>query len=305
MPLHLDTPLIASPALGEAAGCDIWLKMDALQPSGSFKLRGVGAACEHHARRGKQRFVSSSGGNAGLAVAYAGQRLSIPVSVFVPETTSQHARDLIGQLGAEIIVHGASWQDANARARLSLDDTAAFIHPFDDPLLWTGHATLIDEVVRAGIAFDAVVLSVGGGGLLCGVSEGLDRNGLNHVPIVAVETRGADSLAAAIAARQPVELAGIGSIATSLGARQVSDRAFALTRERPVENVVVEDREAVASCLRFIDDHRLLVEPACGAALAVAYQRPALLSRYASVLIVVCGGATASLAQLRNWNETL
>src|SRR5262245_61248054 len=107
MALHLETPLIESRPLSLASGCSVWLKMDALQPSGSFKIRGVGAAFEHHARNGKRRFVSSSGGNAGMAVAYAGRRLSIPVSVFVPETTTERAKALIRQEGAEVIVHGA------------------------------------------------------------------------------------------------------------------------------------------------------------------------------------------------------
>lgn len=293
MPLHLDTPLLESRALG------VLLKMDALQPSGSFKLRGIGAACEHHAARGKRRFVSSSGGNAGIAVAYAGRRLAIPVTVFVPETTTGTAKALIRAEGAEVIVHGASWQEANARALAVIDEETAFVHPFDDPLLWTGHATIIDEVVAAGASFDAVVLSVGGGGLLAGVAEGLDRNGLGATPIVAVETRGADALAASMSAGSLVELPAITSIATSLGARRVAERAFELARAGRVQSLVVEDREALDACVRFLDDHRILVEPACGASLAVVYGGS--LASYGRVLVIVCGGATASLAQIAAW----
>ncbi|MGG6894145.1 pyridoxal-phosphate dependent enzyme [Rhizobium sp. BR 315] len=299
MPLHLETPLLESRPLSQASGRSIWLKMDALQPPGSFKIRGIGAACEHHARNGKRRFVSSSGGNAGIAVAYAGRRLSIPVSVFVPETTSDRAKSLIRQEGAEVFVHGASWQEANERALQAVDAETAFIHPFDDPLLWTGHATMIDEVVRAGVPFDAVVLSVGGGGLLAGVSEGLDRNGLQNVPIIAAETEGAASLGAAVKAGKPVELPAITSIATSLGARKVAERAFQITQNRPVDCVVVDDRAAVDACMRFLDDHRVLVEPACGAALAVAYAHADRLTRFERVLMIACGGATATLTQLQ------
>lgn len=301
MALHIETPLLESRPLSLASGRSVWLKMDALQPPGSFKIRGIGAACEHHAGNGKKRFVSSSGGNAGIAVAYAGRRLSIPVSVFVPETTSEWAKSLIRQEGAEVFVHGASWQEANERALEAVDAEAAFIHPFDDPLLWTGHATMIDEAVRAGVSFDAVVLSVGGGGLMAGVAEGLTRNGLGDIPIIAVETEGAASLAAAVQAGKLTELPAITSIATSLGARKVSQRAFEIARTRPVDCVTVEDRAAVDACMRFLDDHRVLVEPACGAALAVAYSHADRLARYERVLIVVCGGATASIAQLQSW----
>jgi len=301
MPLHLETPLLESRPLSEASGRSIWLKMDALQPPGSFKIRGIGAACEHHAANGKRRFVSSSGGNAGIAVAYAGRRLSIPVSVFVPETTTDRAKALIRQEGAEVFVHGPSWQEANERALQAVDAETAFIHPFDDPLLWTGHATMIDEVVRAGIPFDAVVLSVGGGGLLAGVSEGLDRNGLQTIPIIAAETEGAASLAASVKSGKLVELPAITSIATSLGARRVCQRAFDITRNRQVDCVVADDRAAVDACIRFLDDHRTLVEPACGAALAVAYAHADRLARFERVLMIVCGGATATLAQLQSW----
>ncbi|SCB46289.1 pyridoxal-phosphate dependent enzyme [Rhizobium multihospitium] len=304
MPLHLETPLLESRPLSQASGRTIWLKMDALQPPGSFKIRGVGAACEHHAKNGKRRFVSSSGGNAGIAVAYAGRRLSIPVSVFVPATTSDRAKALIRQEGAEVFVHGASWQEANERALQAVDADTAFIHPFDDPLLWSGHATMIDEVVRAGVQFDAVVLSVGGGGLLAGVSEGLDRNSLQHIPIIAAETEGAASLAAAVTSGKPVELPAITSIATSLGARKVAERAFEITQNRPVDSIVVSDRAAVDACLRFLDDHRVLVEPACGAALAVAYTHADRLAHFERVLIIVCGGATATLAQLQAWQAS-
>ncbi|RFB75025.1 pyridoxal-phosphate dependent enzyme [Methylovirgula sp. 4M-Z18] len=303
MTLHIDTPLLDSRPLGLMTGRGIWLKMDALQPAGSFKIRGIGLACEHHARNGKRRFVSSSGGNAGVAVAYAGRRLAIPVSVYVPETASERAKALIRQEGAELFVHGASWQETNERALASVGDDAVLIHPFDDPALWNGHATMIDEVVRAGAAFDAVALSVGGGGLLCGVAEGLARNGLTDVPILAVETQGAASLAAAIEAGKLIELPAITSLATTLGAKKVCARAFELTQTHRIESIVVSDRAAVDACMRFLDDHRVLVEPACGATLALAYSHADLLASYERVLFIVCGGVTASLTQLQSWKE--
>ena len=309
MPLHIETPLLSSTPLGLVAGREVWLKMDALQPSGSFKIRGIGAACEVYAQRGATRFVSSSGGNAGIAVAYAGRRLGIRVTVVVPESTTARARQLIAHEGAELVVHGESWQEANARALALVGATDAFLHPFDDPLLWPGHATMIDEAARhvsnQGARPDAVVLSVGGGGLLCGVIEGLRRNGWSDVPVIAVETDGAASLAASLREGRRVTLDAITSVATSLGAKQVCARAFDLAREHPVVSTTVSDRAAVDACLRFVDDHRVVVEPACGAALALAYDRSAALAPYAHVLIVVCGGATATLDQLQEWSAAL
>lgn len=305
MSLHLETPLVPSRPLSLASGQDIWLKLDALQPCGSFKLRGVGLACQAHARQGKRRFVSSSGGNAGIAVAYAGRCLGLPVTVVVPETTTERARQLIRQEDAEVIVHGKAWHEANAFAQSLLSDDAAFIHPFDDPLLWQGHASLIDEVVTSGLKPDAVVVSVGGGGLLAGVCEGLARNGWADTPVFAVETQGAASLALAMQAKAPAALEAVTSVATSLGARQVCQQAFELSQQRPVYSHVVSDAHALEACERFLLDHRILVEPACGAALALAYEPSTQLKRYTSVLVVVCGGVTATLDQIRQWRATL
>jgi L-serine/L-threonine ammonia-lyase len=305
MPIHIETPVVPSRRLSLLTGKTVWLKLEALQPSGSFKLRGVGAACEAYARQGKTRFVSSSGGNAGLAVAYAGRLLNIPVTVVIPKSTPALAKTLLEQEGATVIVHGAAWAEANELAQSLRDETTAFLHPFDDPLMWSGHATLIDEVVRANVAFDCVILSVGGGGLLSGVAEGLDRNGLGRTPIVAVETAGADSLARAIKAGHPVSLAAITSVATSLGASKVADNAFKVTKTHDVRSVVISDLDALDACERFLGDHRLVVEPACGATLAAVYspQCSDILAGFNSPLVVVCGGATAPLEQIREWRR--
>jgi L-serine/L-threonine ammonia-lyase len=305
MALHIETPLLNSRALSLHSERAIWLKLEALQPPGSFKIRGIGLACEEYARRGASRFISSSGGNAGIAVAYAGRQLGIPVIVVVPETTSQRARALIAQEGAEVIVHGAAWQEANALAQSMLTPQDAFLHPFDDPLLWRGHAGMIDEVAGAGLKPDAVVLSVGGGGLLAGVAEGLQRNGWDDVALVAVETQGAASLAAAVAAREHVALPAVSSIATSLAARQVCAQAFSISQTRLLHSVVVSDRDAVDACQRFITDQRLVVEPACGAALAAVYGKVPELAPYRNVLVIVCGGVTATTQQLEHWTATL
>jgi len=308
--LHIHTPLIESLPLSGIAGARVWLKMEALQPSGSFKLRGIGRACSHYVSRGAQELISSSGGNAGIAVAYAGRKLCVPVTVVVPKTTSERAIALINQENAAVIVHGESWQEAHSHALGLTGPERVCIHPFDDPLLWEGHATLIDEVVREGLSFDGVVLSVGGGGLLCGVVEGLQRNSRGDVGVLGVETEGAASLAASLAAGELVELERITSVATTLGAKKVAQQAFDCRMHHDVTSMVVSDHQAVDACRRFADDHRLLVEPACGAALAALYGghnrgENKWLEQRKSILVVVCGGAGVSMEQLNRWEAQL
>lgn len=305
MPLHIETPLIQSRQLSQLSGRTVWLKMDALQAPGSFKIRGVGHACTEYVSRGARRLVSSSGGNAGLAVAYAGRSMGVPVTVVVPQTTSERAKELLRLEDAEVIVHGASWQEANELALSLVGPTDAFLHPFDDPLLWQGHATVIDEVARAGLKPDAVVLSVGGGGLLSGVAQGLHRNSWPDVPIIAVETEGAASFHASAKAGHAVQLEQINSIATSLGAKRVCEQAVKWSKEHTIHSVLVSDKNAVDACERFLSDHRVLVEPACGASLALAYENSPALAPFKTVLVIVCGGATATVDQIRRWTKTL
>lgn len=304
VPLHVRTPACYSPALSRASGRKVWLKLESLQPTGSFKLRGIGLACQHHARHGAKRFVSSSGGNAGIAAAYAGRELGIPVTVVVPETTPTRARRLISDMDAEILVHGASWQEANEHALAMLTGSDAFIHPFDDPVVWNGHSTIIDEVVEDGVRPDLIVLSVGGGGLLSGVVEGLQRHKL-AIPVLAVGTTGASCLAQSAARNERIVLPAIDSIATSLGARQVAEHAFALLSKHRIGCAVVSDLQAVDACLRFLDDHRILVEPACGASIAAIYEQVADFADVQNILVIVCGGAIATVEQLTAWRRSL
>ena len=305
-PLHIDTPLLRAPPGLFGPERTVWLKMDALQPSGSFKTRGVSRLVQQRVAEGARAVVCASAGNAGMAATLAARACEVPVIIVVPQTTAAAVREAIAARGATVIVHGAVWDEAHEHAlSLAREKNAAYVHPFDDPLLWDGHATLIDEVVSAGVAFDCVVASVGGGGLLAGVVEGLRRNGLPHVPVVAVETEGAASFAAALAAGEPVTLPAITSIATSLGARRVMPRLLDLAREHQIISVVVSDAQAVQACIRFADTTRVLVEPACGASIAALDVHASIFARFKSPLIEVCGGMGVSLARLAQWSTDL
>src|SRR5690349_15197906 len=132
--LHIRTPLIQSHTLSSFLGKEVFLKLEALQPSGSFKLRGIGNLCMHYTKQGKTKFISSSGGNAGLAVAYAGRKLKIAVDVIVPESTPIFVQEKLRLEGARVSVSGASWIEADALARkLAESPEAAYIPPFDHP----------------------------------------------------------------------------------------------------------------------------------------------------------------------------
>jgi L-serine/L-threonine ammonia-lyase len=302
--LHLETPILENPSLNKRLNKRIFLKMDCFQPVGSFKIRGIGALCKQAVEEGKTQLISSSGGNAGYAAAYSGRQLGVKVTVVVPETTGETARARIAAEDAEVIVHGSVWDEADALARELVEKyDAAYIHPFDNPVVWSGHATMIDEVLQQCPKPDAVVVAVGGGGLMAGVVEGLQNNAWQDVHVLAVETEGAASLAASMQAGKLVSIDEITTIAKTLGARRVTPKAFEWTQKHPVQSVVVTDMDAVKACLNFADDLRVVVEPACGAALSLLYDNSRYLDNYDSVLMIVCGGAGVTVQQLLDWRS--
>lgn len=295
MGISIRTPLIHSLPLSQHCECHVWLKMESSQPTGSFKLRSAENICRHYAERGATAFISSSGGNAGIAVAHCGRKLELPVTVVVPESTSARAKELIEQEGARLIVHGKVWSEANDYALSLATDDIICVHPFDHPLLWEGISTIVDEVISEGVKPDAVILSIGGGSMLSGIAQGLEKHQLGHIPLYAVETHGTASLHASLNAGKLVRLDKVSGIATTLAASQVCENVFNVARRLDVRSMLVSDQEALQACRRFLDDHRVLTEPACGVSLSLLYDRKIRFNAADNVLVIVCGGASVTL----------
>ncbi len=294
-PLHVVTPLLYSKRLELSTGKSVYLKIEALQPSASFKLRGIGRLCQCYAADGFEQLVASSGGNAGISVAYCGMKLGMPTTIFIPSTSHQLFIDEIKTYGASVVVSGQDWDSAHAAALAYIQDHhAAYIPPFDHPMLWAGHATIIDELVQADVRPDAIVAAVGGGGLACGLLEGMQRHGWSDIPLIAVETRGADDLYQSIQAKHVVALDAITSRATSLGVKRIASRMFEWTQEHDIKSVVITDAEAEAGARAFAKDKRIMVELSAGAALSMVYQNHPIIQPYQTLVVIVCGGVNTS-----------
>ncbi|KAL8922912.1 MAG: hypothetical protein Q9208_004874 [Pyrenodesmia sp. 3 TL-2023] len=315
--LWIETPLIESSALSKAAGCRIFLKLENLQPSGSFKSRGIGALLYHsylnHPKPHLTHFYCPSGGNAGLACVTAAKTLGRPATVVVPMSTKPLMIAKIRNAGAsELIQIGKNWAEADAYLReelLEKDEGGVYVPPFDHNEVWEGNSTLVQEVAdqMRGLEEDkpdAMVCSVGGGGLLCGILLGLERQHWSKsCQVLALETEGADSLNKALTKGQLITLPGITSIATSLGATRVAQKALELAQKFNVQSVVLSDAEAAMGCWRLADDERIMVEAACGINVAVCYDGRLKrllpeLKPESKVMIVVCGGSNVTLETL-------
>ncbi|KAJ4381489.1 catabolic L-serine/threonine dehydratase [Didymella sp. IMI 355093] len=325
-PLATDTtsPL---PTLSKSAGCAIYLKLENLQPSGSFKSRGIGNLMLTHltplppSSRSLVHFYSSSGGNAGLACVVAAVSLGAPATIVVPVSTSAFMVQKLRDAGASAVLQeGASWYEADHYLQSVVIPDAqqrgerpVYVPPFDRQEIWDGNATMVDEVLEdLGQRPDAVVCSVGGGGLFSGIMQGRERAGdeARAMKVLAIETEGADSLNLSVREGKLSTLPAITSIATTLGARTVAARAFEYSKEENVESVVLSDRDAMEGCVRFADDERIMVEASCGVSLALCYGgrlKKVLpeLTEESNVVVVVCGGKNITAGMLQAWEEEL
>ncbi|PBP20910.1 serine family amino acid catabolism- protein [Diplocarpon rosae] len=322
------TPLIRSTSLSLSAGCNVYLKLETLQPSGSFKSRGIGntllSAIKSRGPSKSIHFYCSSGGNAGLACVTAATTLKCRATIVVPMSAPRFMIEKLEKLGADVRRKGLHWGQADAYLReelLAEDENGVYVPPFDHPDIWAGHATIIDEleVQMGGEGYDAVVCSVGGGGLFSGVMQGLEQHGhLNGgkskpVKVMAVETKGADSLNLSIINGRLMTLPAITSIALCLGATQVAPKALEWGMREEVTSVVLSDAEAAMAYVKFADDERILVETSCGVSIATAYTDTLHTALFPSlsaaefaklnIVILVCGGSNVSLQILESYKE--
>ncbi|HTJ71758.1 MAG TPA: serine/threonine dehydratase [Actinospica sp.] len=264
----------------EIEGRRVLLKLEYLQRSGSFKLRGalnamLGGPLTDHV-------VAASGGNHGLAVATAASLLGVSATVFVPETVPDAKARRIEAAGARLVRHGATFADAAAEAAVfAAGPGRRFLHPYDDPAVIAGQATVAAEIVADAEDVDVIAVAVGGGGLAAGTALSIgDRR------LVAAEPEHCRCLYDALAAGAPVDSPVDSVAASATGASRVGRIPFAVLSEHEVDSVLVSDEQILQARDRLWEDCRIAVEPAAAIPFAawlagkVPGRRPCL---------VVCG----------------
>ncbi len=265
----------------------VWFKLEQLQHTGSFKARG---AFNRILAAGEQiAVVTASGGNAGLAVAYAAREFGLTARVYVPATAPAVKVAKLRQLGAAVELVGEKYADAyDAAVKDAADSGALFCHAYDHPDICAGQGTLGLELLEQTGGLDTILVAVGGGGLLAGVAAAVE----GRARVVGVEPRTIPTLHSALAAGEPVTV-GVGGVAAdSLGASRLGDIAFAVATRANTGSVLVDDAAIVEARAALWDRYRLAVEPggatAFAALLSGAY-RPAPGERLA---VLLCGANT-------------
>lgn len=274
-------------------------KLEFLQHTGTFKARGAFnrqlAAREHGELDATTGIVVASGGNAGIANAYAASMLGVPATVFVPQTAPAVKVALLRTLGATVVQTGREYVEAfEAATVFAVESGALFCHAYDQLEIAAGAGVLAEEMLADDPSIDTIIVAVGGGGLLGGVLAAVD----GRADVVAVEPENAPTLNAALSAGAPVDVSVSGIAADSLGARRIGqigfEQAHAVQVLRPsgLRSVLVSDDDIVAARAALWREYRIPSEygaAAAAAALASGVYRPSVGEH---VAVIVCGANT-------------
>ncbi|ODQ81622.1 hypothetical protein BABINDRAFT_27780, partial [Babjeviella inositovora NRRL Y-12698] len=314
--------------------CRVFFKNEYEQPSGSFKLRGLGYLIEKSLEKAralgkaKVHVFSSSGGNAGLGAAFAAQFHGTPCTVVLPTTSKPIVIQKLESLNAQVVIAGNHWGEADAHlkdviAQLDSETYPVYCHPFDDQLIWEGHGTLIEEIVESDLSqkelqsLKGVVCCVGGGGLFNGVIDGLTRCAERLSPeiaVLAVETIQAPTFTTAIAEGKVVHLASVPTLATSLASPYISAQSLEHYNAQRFKITVeaIDDVEAIRGMVDYHAEFDRIVEPACGASLSSVYNRVDLLEKAFGklgkediIVVVVCGGSSTTPQSFKDFKKLL
>lgn len=289
-PHVLETPVVPSPALGEATGARVWLKCENQQLTGSFKLRGATNCLMTLDPAARARgVVAASSGNHGIAVSWAGRALGIPVTVFVPEGASSVKVSAMRRLGAEVLAFGTDGLDTEIEARrVATESGRPYVSPYNDPFIVAGQGTVAVELRKQLPDVDVVIVAVGGGGLIGGMAIDL-KAPLPHVRIIGAVPSNSPVMAASVHAGQIVEMPTTPTLSDgTAGGIEEGSITFELCRDLVDEWVEVPE-DAIARAMRHcIEQEHMLIEGSAGVAVAAAWKVAESL-RGQTVAIVLCG----------------
>ncbi|MCA1599825.1 MAG: threonine ammonia-lyase, partial [Chloroflexi bacterium] len=285
------TPLFDSGTFSEMAGCKVYLKAENLQVTGSFKIRGalnkMAQLTDEERARG---VVAASMGNHAQGVAYAATHFGIRSTIVMPVAASLSKYRATQRYGAEVILHGESLDESMEEAERIVRETGAvFVHPYDDWDIIAGQGTLALEILAELPDADALVVPLGGGGVMAGMA--IAAKALRpDIRLIGVQAAGCASFPSALAAGRPVRLATASTIADGIRVKQPGLKTFEVVREL-VDDVLTVDDEAISlSIVQLLERRKLVVEGAGATSLAALIYGTHNLPPDAKAVAVLCGG---------------
>lgn len=284
------TPLDLSTTFSALCGREIYLKLENLQKTGSFKVRGALNKIQLLDVAARARgVITASAGNHAQGVAYAARIAGVAATVVMPETAAFSKVEATGGYGARVVLAGRDYSEAFARAQTLADEQGAtFVHAFDDVDVIAGQGTLGLELLEQLPDVDTVVVPVGGGGLLAGLISAL-RGAGSRARIVAVQAVGASSLRPSLRGGARVELDRVDTIADGLATRSIGVQPFEIVRSAVDDAVEVSDAEIAEAVLLLLERAKTVVEGAGAVGLAACLARRIGVAG-AKVAVIISGG---------------
>lgn len=284
------SPCPYSEALSELTGAKLWLKLENLQRTGSFKERG---ACNRlTALLPEERaagVICASAGNHAQGVAYHAARLGIDATIVMPTTTPLVKVERTRSYGARVILHGAAYDEADEEARrLQAAEGRTFVHPFDDDLVMAGQGTIGLELLEQNPYLEAVVVAIGGGGLAAGVAVAIKETN-PRIKVYGVETTALPSMKEALKVGSPVTVPAARTLAEGIAVRRVAARTLEVV-SRYVDDVVLVDEEEIAESILLLLEREKTVAEGAGAAPLAAMVHRRLPLEGKRVAAIICGG---------------
>ncbi|MBL1065384.1 serine/threonine dehydratase [Streptomyces sp. 7-21] len=271
----------------------LWFALEFLQYTGSFKARGALNFTAAHLQAGDMPdagVVIASGGNAGLACAWAAAQHQVPATVFVPETAPRVKVEALRAQGADVRLSGREYAEAAEAAHKFAEQSGALAsHAYDNPLIAAGAGTLLDEIRAARPDVTTVVVATGGGGLFAGMATAAAAHGIR---VVSVEPEGSRALHAGLAAGRPVDVPVDSVAADSLGARRASADAVRLAAAGHTRSVLVSDSAIRAARRQLWQAHRVVVEHAAATAYAALLSGAYVREPDEVTCVLLCGANT-------------
>ncbi len=285
------TPCERSQAIGTLTGLEVYLKLENRQMSGSFKERGaLNKILTLTPEQRDRGVIAASAGNHAQGVSYHATQRGIRATIVMPQTTPLVKVTATRRFGAEVVLHGANYDEAFAEAmRRSEAENLTFIHPFDDPIVIAGQGTIGLELLEQVEGLEAVVVPIGGGGLIGGIGCAV-KSVNSAIRVIGVQTARLPSMRDAVAAREPVTLEASTTIADGIAVRRAGAVTLPLVERFVDEIVTVEEDEIASAILLLLEREKMLAEGAGATALAALLQGRTSLPAGAKTAVLVCGG---------------
>ena len=284
------TPCTHSPKLSKATGQQVYLKLENLQMTGAYKERGaLNKLLTLSAAETARGVIAASAGNHAQAVAYHASRRGIRSTIVMPAATPLVKVAATQDYGAEVILYGASYDEACARAlEIAAERGLAFLHPFDDLAVIAGQGTIGLELVEQVPDLEAVIVPIGGGGLIAGVAGAVKE--LNpKIKVIGVQTARLPSMKVALEKGGPVTLPSASTVADGIAVRRAGDVTYPLVAKYVDEIVTVEEEDIASAILTLLEREKLLADGAGAAATAALLQHKTGLQGQRTAALV-CGG---------------